>query len=60
MIKYIDEFWCLFSDFKKLMTWCENLLKFINNFRQDLLNKNLVEPIIDHGVQEMNNNVELM
>ena len=60
MIKYIDEFWCLFSDLKKLMTWCENLSKFINNFRQDLLNKNLVEPIKDHGIQEMNNNAELM
>ena len=45
-------------------TWIEtindNSLQLINNFRQDLLNKNLVEPSIDNGVHEMKHNQELM
>ena len=36
------------------------MLQLINNFRQDLLNKNLVEPSIDNGVHEMKHNQELM
>ena len=36
------------------------MLQLINNFRQDLLNKNLVEPSVDNGVHEMKHNQELM
>lgn len=32
----------------------------INNFCQDLLNKNLVEPLINLGVHEVNHDLALM